>query len=857
MRRLWLIPVLASAAYSAPDDAARQVLAARCWACHAQTAVGGLRLDSRAAMLQGGPSGPALVPGDPSRSRLMQAIRRDVPGVKAMPPGAPLTEAERRVVEDWIAAGAPWKDDAAHWAFQPLRPEAAGFAIDPLITTALRAKGLPANPAADRRTLIRRLYFDLTGLPPTATEFATAFNDASEGWLARLTDRLLASPHFGEQWGRHWLDVARYGEDDYSGTAVIPYPNAWRYRDWVVSALNQDLPYDRFLMAQLAGDLMNDPALLPATGLLGLGPWYYGIAQPAQSRADERNDRVDMVTRGMLGVTVACARCHDHKYDPISQKDYYALAGVFASSAYKEYPLVPDAQVADWKGRKKAVDEAEKALNKFLDDHGTRLAESYAPQISRYMMATVDPSPAKDLPPKLVERWKKYLAQPEEFHPFLKAWFDGRKTSAEADAFQTLLIGILAEKKALDAENKVAVEAAKKLEPRVIKTITLPGGYRSEEDFNPGAYIAAKSLERDRFVAWNRTFGEASAPLKLPRELVPEFLDAPQKAEHRKLAQRLAELKKALPPQYGFLQGAAEFEPEDLRLNLRGNPEALGDVVPRHFPPALSGGTGLPLQQGSGRMQLAETVAHHPLAARVAANRVWMSLFGQGLVRTPSNFGRVGDRPAIPELLEQLASRLVTHKYSIKALIREIVLSDAYQRSSAGSRAGDAVDPDNRYLWRQNRRRLEAEPLRDAMLTVSGELDRRVGGASAPLTASLPRRTLYGKTSRFQPDETLSLFDLPAAAVTCEQRVVTNVPLQKLFYLNSDAVHRRAAAVGKLVARRNREKGIAAAYRLLLHREPTPREQALGLAFLGRSGANAWAQYAQVLLSSNEFAYVD
>ena len=857
MRGFWLLPVLTAAVQAAPADAARQLLAARCWACHAQTAVGGLRLDSREAMLRGGPSGAALIPGDASRSRMMQAIRRNVPGVKAMPPGAPLTGAEQRVIEEWIAGGAVWNDEATHWAFQPLRSQPGPTAIDPLIATAQAAKGISANPPADRRTLIRRLYFDLGGLPPTEKEFQAAFDDRSPNWLAALADRLLASPHFGEKWGRHWLDVARYGEDDFSGTAVIPYPNAWRYRDWVVSALNQDLPYDRFLMAQLAGDLMNDPALLPATGLLGLGPWYYGIAQPAQSRADERHDRVDMVSRGMLGVTVACARCHDHKYDPISQKDYYALAGVFASSAYKEYPLVSETEVADWKRRKKELDDAEKARNNFLDDQGTRLAESYAPLISRYMMATLEPATAKDLPPKLVERWKKYLEKPEEFHPFLKGWFEGRKTKAEADAFQTLLISILAEKKALDDENKALVEAARKAETRVIKTIVLPGGYRSEEDFNPGAYIAAKSLERDRYVAWNRTFGEASAPMKLPRELVPQFLDAGQRAEHGRLSQHFEALKKALPPQYGFLHGAAEFEPEDLRLNLRGNPEALGDVVPRRFPLTLSGGQPLMLQQGSGRLQLAETVAHHPLAARVAANRIWMALFGQGLVRTPSNFGRVGDRPAIPELLEHLASRLVAQQYSVKALIREIVLSEAYQRASVSSPAADAVDPDNRLLWRQNRRRLEAEPLRDAMLTVSGELDRSVGGASAPLAADLRRRTLYGKTSRFQPDETLSLFDLPAAAVTCEQRVVTNVPLQKLFYLNSDAVHRRAAAVAKRVSQRNREKGIVAAYRLLLQRNPTPREQTLGQAFLRQGGANRWAQYAQVLLSSNEFAYVD
>jgi hypothetical protein len=254
-------------------------------------------------------------------------------------------------------------------------------------------------------------------------------------------------------------------------------------------------------MAQLAGDRMNDPSLLPATGLLGLGPWYYGIAQPAQSRADERHDRVDMVTRGMLGVTVACARCHDHKYDPFTSKDYYALAGVFASTAYKEYPLVPEAEVAAWKKHKEEMDAAEKALKKFVDDQSARLAERFASQIAAYMIAT-----DQNLNPKVLERWKAYLAKPEESHPFLKAWFQGQRTAQEAEKFQRLMLEILAEKKALDEENRKLVEAAKKTEPKILRSIVLPGGYRSEEDFNPGAYIPSKSLEHDRFVAFNLSF---------------------------------------------------------------------------------------------------------------------------------------------------------------------------------------------------------------------------------------------------------------------------------------------------------------------------------------------------------------
>ncbi len=852
-----LILLTALTTQASTEEAARKVLASRCWACHAQTALGGLRLDSRQGILKGGNSGTALIPGNAASSRLYQAVAHTQPGVKPMPPGVQLDAEELRTIETWITEGAPWNENATHWSFLPLRSNRSDETIDGLVSKAQQAQSLQANTRADKRTIVRRIYFDLTGLPPSEKEFAVAFEDSAPEWLARLVSKLLASPHFGEKWGRHWLDVARYGEDDFSGTAVQPYANAWRYRDWVVQAFNQDLPYDRFLKAQLAGDLMNDVSLLPATGLLGLGPWYYGIAQPPQSRADERHDRVDMVTRGMLGVTVACARCHDHKYDPFTAKDYYALAGVFASTAYKEYPLVSEASVVAWKARKEEVDAAEKALNKFLDEQSTRQAERFSTQIAVYMMNTVSPSSSQSLNPKVLERWKTYLAKPEEFHPFLNRWFQGQKTAAEAESFQRLLAGIQAEKKALDEENRQLVEAAKKTQPKVFRTIVLPGGYRSEEDFNPGAYIPSKSLERDRFVAFNRTFGEKTAPLKFDGELTAELLDKDLRPEYLRLKKKFDELKKSLPPQYPYLQGAAEFEPQDLNLNLRGNPEALGEVVPRQFPVVLSAGKAIPLNQGSGRLQLADTVAHHPLAARVAVNRIWLVLFGQGLVRTPSNFGRVGDRPAIPELLEFLAARLVERNFSVKEIIREIVLSDAYQRSSVSNPANEKLDPDNRYLWRQNRRRLEAESLLDALLAVSGELDPTIGGESKTLSAAFHRRTLYAKTSRFQQDETVSLFDLPAASVTCEQRVVTNVPLQKLFFLNSDTVAQRSDALAKRIRKRSEDKGIDAAYRLLFQRLPSAQDRRLGRAFLKQAGSTRWNQYAKVLLSSNEFAYVD
>jgi cytochrome c553 len=819
----------AMAGFAAVEDDAQRILVARCGACHSGSATGGLRLDSEEGFKKGGKSGRR------TSEVIPVALRGGGSGIKAMPPGKPLTGAEIETIEKWIAAGA--KFPVQHWAFAPLG--AAKGSIDDWIEA--RRGNTQLAAMADRRTLIRRLSFDLTGLPPQGE-----FRDERPGWQERLVDQLLASPHYGEHWGRHWLDVARYGEDDFSGTAVQPYPNAWRYRDWVIRAINRNMPYDEFLMAQLAGDLTGKPEHLGGLGLNGLGPWYYGIAQPPQARADERHDRVDMVSRGMLGLTVACARCHDHKYDPISQKDYYALSGVFASSAYKEYPLVSAEEAQRWDGAKRALDAAEKALAKFLDEVASKLREQYAPDMDRYMMATIS-GDATGLDTELLNRWCEYLRRDEENHPYLREWQQSRSAEA-AKRFRELMLEIAAEKKMLDQENTKVVEAAKASAPKPKRTIVLPGGYRSDEDFNPGADVVVKSLARDRFVAYNRTFVEGAAPLRFPTEIIPRYLRGEERERYNSLKAERDRLKAALGPKYPYIDGISEFEAIDLPVDRRGNPEDPGEIVARRFPLVLSGGKVIPFQKGSGRLQLAETVAHHPLAARVAVNRIWMHLFGQGIVRTPSNFGLAGDRPSNPELLEYLAARFVALGYDQKALIREIVLSLAYQRASV---AADDRDPDNRLFARQNRRRLAAEPLRDAMLAAAGVIDLTVGGPSEELTPKMNRRTVYAKVGRFQANETLSLFDHPNAAVTCEQRVVTNVPLQKLFYLNSEIVARAAEALGQ----RLKKLGIERGYRTLFDREPTRAEKQAAKQFFNDGGT--WAQYAQVLLSTNEFAYVD
>ena len=862
--------LFAGAVASAQDPGAeffesriRPLLAAKCYSCHAEVRTSGLRADSRDALLKGGNRGAAVIPGDPAASLLMKAVRHQN-GLN-MPPGAKLAEAEIAALERWIASGAAWPEskalvsaasrpitaaDRGFWSFRPLANP--GGTIDSFVRARLEKRGLAPNPPAGRHTLLRRLSFDLTGLPPSRAELSAFLSDTRAGALERAVDRLLGSPRFGERWGRHWLDVARYGEEDYTGTAPKLYSNAWRYRDWVVKALNDDMPYDTFVKAQIAADLMPDNAnLLGGLGLFGFGPWYYGISQPPQARSDERHDRVDMITRGFLGLTGACARCHDHKYEPIGMRDYYGLAGVFHSSKYAEYPLAPPDEVTRYKKAQDAVKAQEAKISKFLEDQRDQIASMFSYRIAAAMMgdAGVDK--------ELAERFTKYLSKPEEEFAYLDGWRQAAERGAPAEErralaekFQALVIDTAEEKRKLDDASRSAKAAAAASAPKK-RTILLPFGYDSELDFNPGADVPVKSLDTQRMLLWRRFFHGKDGLLRFDGAAVERLLEGAWKRHLEVLRAELKRLEKASPAPYGFWQGLAEHEqPADLPLAVRGDPFVDGAPVPRQFLDVLS---TTPLQKGSGRLELAEAVVRAPVAARVAANRAWMHMTGSGIARTPSNLGRSGSPPSNPELLEYLAWRLVNRGWSIKSLIREIALSETYQASSSANAANEKADPSNESFWRANRRRLDAESLRDSILEVSGGLDPRTGGESAPLDDKFPRRALYARVSRFLQEERLALFDFPAASVSVEKRAVTNVPPQKLFFLNSPFLLSRAEALGN----RMREMGIDAAYETLFARPPEAGERRLALDFTAAGGPGVWRRYAQVLLASNEFAFVD
>jgi hypothetical protein len=895
------IPLVAIAAFGATTDPieffqqrVRPILANHCYACHTEMKMGGLQLDSREHVLKGGKSGPAVLLGNPDESLLIRAVSHAHERLK-MPPQETLSDAQIADLRTWVANGLHWAETAApvnvppkkyiitaeqrkFWAFQPVRkPEIpavkdAGWsktAIDRFILARLELRGLKPVEPADKLTLIRRATFDLIGIPPAPQEVDAFLQDSSPDAFARVVDRLLASPQYGERWGRHWLDVARYADEDTLFPNGEPFPNGYRYRDWVIQAFNDDMPYDLFVKAQIAGDLLEkDPGrpLRPGLGLFALGPWYYKIIEPPKARADERHDRVDVLTRGFLGLTVACARCHDHKYDPIPTQDYYSLAGVFADTESKEFPLADERVVKAWDDQRKKVTGKEEQIKKALEVERKRIGNDLAKSVSRYLLVCAGAGKTEGLDKETLERFRKYLASPEKAHPFLSDWdrlaasgARAESLGAAAERFQALVKSILAEKQAIEDYNERVLEEAKKSKDPY-------------DLFCKGCNVVTRSLARDRFVLWadlfdakQRTLDDIPGLFYYDDNNIDRFLSGASKARIEEMRAELATLKKALPERYPFLHVIADIEhPTDLKLHIRGDPYNLGDPVPRHFLSILCDGQPAAFRNGSGRLELAEAIAspRNPLTARVMVNRIWQHHFGAGLVRTPSNFGLAGDRPSHPELLDYLADRFVEAHWSIKALHREIMLSSVYALSSENSPENAMADPENRLLWRGARRGLDVEALRDSILFVAGKLDLAVGGPAFNWDKPSTRRTVYGKVSRFRLERMLSLFDFPAADITCERRVTTNVPPQKLFFLNSEFVADQARA---LSARLHEEASddaarIQRAYRLLFGRSPSPYEMDRGQAFLlagAGDSSSAWQRYAQMLLSTNEFSFVD
>jgi Protein of unknown function (DUF1549)/Protein of unknown function (DUF1553)/Planctomycete cytochrome C len=892
----------------------RPVLASNCYSCHADSKLGGLRVDSREAMLQGGKSGAAIVPGDPDKSLLIKAVRQTDAKLK-MPMGGKLKDTEVEDLVAWVKAGATWPEAAktpaaptsgeyvirpeqrAFWSFQPLRktdPPTASDAswaktnIDRYVLARLDKEKLKPVKAADKLTLIRRATLDLTGLPPTWTDIDAFEKDNSPDAFAKVIDRLLASPQYGERWGRYWLDVARYGEDDYRSLdpqrrGYNPYPFAYLYRDWIIKAMNDDMPYDQFVKAQLAADLMDEKQrakLLPALGFLGGGPWFYDNGSVEVTHADERHDRVDVVSRGFLGLTVGCARCHDHKYDPIPTKDYYSLAGVFGNTIYHEYPMVPKDVAEDYKKKEKQIEDRGKLLGEFMQTESSQLAQTLAFQSAKYMLGAwkitgdqkADLSKVVDddkLDYELMERWVKFLAKPPRNYPYLKDWQDMIKRgggSAEAkklaEQFQATLVDIMFEHNEIKDDNEIIANKALPTNKKR-KFANLPNEFITNDDFCPGCGLTLETLPLEKMNLWTDIFQrelDASDPLDPPNRQKPGLLvfrgwglERQLSAERRSYIETLRadieSLKKQLPQHFPYVHGVIDAEkPADLPLAKRGSPFNLGDPVPRHFLSVLSE-TPAPLSHGSGRLDLAEQIVQQPLAMRVIVNRIWRGHFGTGIVDTPSNFGITGDRPSDPELLEYLAQTFIDNGLSIKKLHREIMLSSVYQLSDDNVAENFEKDPDNRLYWRANRRRMDAEEIRDSILAVAGDLDTKIGGPSAPLGPEFERRTVYGKVSRYRLDEYLQLFDFPSPNLSAEKRFATNVPLQRLFFMNSDFVQQQAELLArKIEAEPDNTARIQKAYQLILGRAATPEEVKVGLDYLANEPMKEYDEHKEAKL---------
>ena len=754
----------------------RPVLVERCFKCHSADSAkpkGGLRLDRRASVFGGGDSGAAIVSGKPDESLLFKAVSWSG-AVSEMPPDGKLPVNVVADFREWIARGAAFPADSApatdkprpvdvekgraFWSFQPVRvttpprgsePNWSRQKTDSFVRAALDQQRMQPAPKADRRTLIRRLSLDLLGLPPTFAETEAFVADESPDAFERLVDRALASPHYGEHWGRHWLDVARYAEDNPTSESTCKPPRfPFRYRDWVIRALNEDLPYDEFVRRQLAADLLDlPPSEIAALGFLGLSPVYHKEPKLAADVisvivADEWDERLDTITRGFLGLTVACARCHDHKFDPIKTEDYYALAGVLASTQLVEWPLV------------ETNSESAAAL--------TEVQRQIVDVELRFDYAKRNRDTAKgqgvDLAPFEAEvvRWESELKS-------LKATklFDGPIANAVRDA---------------------------------------------------GLWINGDDA------AWTLLDFQPHTPRELP-------------------------------------------------VFIRGNPANVGSSVPRRFLEVLSPRAAKPFQQGSGRRELAESIVRDaaPLAARVIVNRVWGWHFDRPLVTTPSNFGQLGDAPSHPDLLDDLAARFLESGWSLKWLHREIVLSATWRQSCRSLDDERERDPDNRWLSHRNRRRLEAEPWRDAVLATSRELDTTMHGPSDKLDdLKSHRRTVYGVVSRQKPADLFRLFDVPDAKRHSEGRLLTTTPLQQLYLLNSPFLQQQAERTARNVLDQ-RLPGVNVIaqelFRGILLRDPTTDELREALSLVqSKEGVvpdEGWSFLAHSLFATNEFLFAE
>ena len=934
----------------------RPLLIEHCLECHGpEKQEGGFNLATRESLIRGGDSGAAVATGNPAKSLLIEAV--EYLGEPKMPPGGKLPPEKIEQLRNWIASGAAWPQgsplsDATTttrrfevtekqqlwWAFQAVHdhtPPPVREAnwprddLDRFILSKLEAAEMLPAPEAERAAWLRRATFDLTGLPPTPEQVTAFLADTSEQAFESVIERLLESPAHGPRWARHWLDVVRYADyHDFNPGARVAsceITEAWRYRDWVVDAFNRDLPFDQFIVHQIAGDQLPSPTGeeiyadgLIATTLLSNGVWDRGDADKEKIVSDMVDDNIGVIGKAFLGLTLECARCHDHKFDPISTEDYYGLAGMFYSShilkelgakggeyTVNRVPLLGPSALAKRAEQEKHLSEVVATLAELDRQHRFQeLTSGGRPLVPAAFQSeagatgkigddgsiTVSGTLARDkyvvetvVPDGLKARYFRLEALPDAVFP---ASGPGRASDGNF---------------VVSRFSASFVPPDSQAEPAAITFIT------AQADFEQASFPAKSALDDNLKDGWavSPQFGKAHVAVF---EVAPEIVipagsklrvaieqqhsdqhslgkfrltvaetlpmsptaDTPERKElvatRDTLQNELAiPVPLAMAVTDGGTPGGLFPGIQDVPIHIRGSYAKLGAVVPRRLPKFLAGTDQQPITQGSGRKELAAWVASpaNPLTARVIVNRVWHWHFGEGLVRTPSNFGLLSEPPSHPELLDWLASRFIEDGWSLKKLHRRIMLSATYRQSSRVSQGTFDKDPENRLVGRFTSRRLEAEAIRDAILAVNGQLDQTAGGPAGD-DFTIRRRSLYVQTARWQRDSYANLFDAANPDSSTEKRVASTVAPQALLLMNHPWMQDQARHFAERLLREVPEGDatrIERAYQLLFGRKPKDAELTVAQTILQGADpavANAgWVDLAHVLLCSNEFIYID
>ena len=908
----------------------RPLLVAKCLECHGENEPeAGLKLTSREHVLKGGDSGPAAIAKLPKESLLIKVVNRKGP-IK-MPPDEKLTVAEVQTLEKWVELALPWPKsgglaparkefaitaaDRQHWSFQPVATPKIPIVkdkawpktpIDRFILSKLEESGIKPSASADRRTLLRRATYDLTGLPPTWEEMRSFTNDPAptDQAFEKLLDRLLASPRYGERWGRHWLDVARFADSKdgvlmYGDDRIRPY--AYTYRDYVIRALNEDTPFDQFVREQLAADLIQPKVptwRMAALGYLTLGRMYDNNIH------DIIDDQIDTVSRGFLGLTVACARCHDHKYDPVSTADYYSLYGVFASSeAPQELPLTVNSIAPEAKEFEKQASAKRDEIRSFRDKQFELLSETARQRVGDYLerVATTRPDPLEtaifflslapeDLRPPIIARVRKYIDQrATDNDPVFGIWHDlmesmpledpksaGPKASPDVKSIDLLTkkwksrpagtkngqINPLVRDALLQAKPKTRAEVARAYGSVIKKTY-------DESKLKTVTAVTPEDSEARRQIVEMLTSRES--PLYFSKSQTRRYMSRTETDQFGGKVQeldRMAVKSPVAPPRaMSLVDAESPYEPH---IFVRGNPTAPGRKVPRRFIELLSEDGVKPFSKGSGRLELANKIASpaNPLTARVIVNRAWMHHFGEPLVASPSDFGKRVNAPVHAELLDHLASQFISDGWSLKKLHRRIMLSAVYQQQSVNDMESLASnDSENRLFSHTNRQRLSFEAMRDTLLAVSGRIEQR-GGGGRPVDITDPQsrcRSVFGMVDRQSLPGVFRAFDFATPDQSVERRVRTMGPQQALFALNSPFVIEQAKALAgrsEVSSIANPTDRVKAMYQIVLQRLPEADEISASVEFVSQpkddsTKLSVWEQLAQVLLSSNELMYID